>query len=281
MAKSTWVDYSAKFKIFIGFSNGLGHLPELQKLSLFIAELYRNNLCVATVRSYLSAISFHYKLTGCIDVTKDPLILMAVKGLGRKMSGKRPIRKPITLNLLHALIFEVGRRSSSVYEATLFKALFSVMYYAALRVGEVGWSGTSKHALRADGVSFTHKGMFLKLHSYKFSTAPATIFITRRRGKFCPVKLAHEYLRVRPKGSLNFFVDKYGNPIKRIIISDKLRLALLGLGIDHNSYNCHSFRIGAATDLWEENASSEKIRLFGRWNSGAFRRYLKPRAIVR
>ena len=44
-------------------------------------------------------------------------------------------------------------------------------------------------------------------------------------------------------------------------------------------YNCHSFRIGKATDMAQSGFSTEQIAIAGRWKTNAFKRYIKPEII--
>jgi hypothetical protein len=46
-------------------------------------------------------------------------------------------------------------------------------------------------------------------------------------------------------------------------------------GLDSSRYKGHSFRIGAASLSAEKGLSDSQIRAMGRWNSNAFRKYIR------
>ena len=46
-------------------------------------------------------------------------------------------------------------------------------------------------------------------------------------------------------------------------------------GLNVKNYKSHSFRIGAATTAWAKGFSEEQIQQMGRWNSEAFKKYIR------
>ena len=108
VSSSTWKDYWVKHRVFVSFAHNYTGSSGLDKLSLFIAHLYKKNLSVGTIRSYLSAISFHYKLGNHPDITKVPVIVLALKGLAKHVLRHGLTRKPIRIGLLHSLIRIIG-----------------------------------------------------------------------------------------------------------------------------------------------------------------------------
>lgn len=49
----------------------------------------------------------------------------------------------------------------------------------------------------------------------------------------------------------------------------------LFIGLNPKQYKSHSFRIGAASHAFQCHIPEEKIRLMGRWNSNAVKRYFR------
>lgn len=66
-----------------------------------------------------------------------------------------------------------------------------------------------------------------------------------------------------------------GLPISRQYFTQQLRLALAFCNLDLQSYNTHSFRIGAATTAASLGFSELQIQSMGRWNSSAFKKYIR------
>ncbi|OCT88145.1 hypothetical protein XELAEV_18016778mg [Xenopus laevis] len=90
---------------------------------------------VAYVKKQLAAISFFLRLFGQVDVTKAAVVKQFLKGW-HKEKFVADKRKPITLDLLHKLLLVSESVCLSDFEATLFKLLFLLIFFAALRVSE-------------------------------------------------------------------------------------------------------------------------------------------------
>ena len=91
----------------------------------------------------------------------------------------------------------------------------------------------------------------------------------------CPVFNMERYLRVRPKIGGILFCHLNSKPLTRYQVSAMLKKAIRFLGLNKNHYNTHSFRIGAATTASVMGKSDEEIMKFGRWNSVAFKKYIR------
>ena len=64
-------------------------------------------------------------------------------------------------------------------------------------------------------------------------------------------------------------------PITRSFLNSQLQLSLKFSGLNLKNYKSHSFRIGAATTAWAKGFSEEQIQQMGRWNSEAFKKYIR------
>ena len=71
------------------------------------------------------------------------------------------------------------------------------------------------------------------------------------------------------------FCHQNGTPVTRQHLSDVLKEIITSLSMNPNHYNTHSFRIGKATDLAENNYTHTQIAMIGRWKSYEFQKYLK------
>ena len=63
-------------------------------------------------------------------------------------------------------------------------------------------------------------------------------------------------------------------------VTTVLKSQLTHLNYDATLYNTHSFRIGRASDMATEGYSENQIAMVGRWNSDAYKRYIKPDRIT-
>jgi hypothetical protein len=64
-------------------------------------------------------------------------------------------------------------------------------------------------------------------------------------------------------------------PITRSFFNSQLQLSLKFAGLNLKNCKTHSFRIGAATTAWAKGFSEEQIQQMGRWNSKAFKKYIR------
>lgn len=91
----------------------------------------------------------------------------------------------------------------------------------------------------------------------------------------CPVTAAREYCKLRgpEEGPFFCFVDK--TPIPRQFFTSQLQLSLKWCNKDIRNYKGHSFRIGSASHASSTGISDEQIQPMGRWNSNAFKKYIR------
>jgi hypothetical protein len=66
-----------------------------------------------------------------------------------------------------------------------------------------------------------------------------------------------------------------GQPISKHFFTKHLRATLAFCNLDLHRYQSHSFRIGAATTAASMGFSEIQIQNMGRWNSSAFRKYIR------
>lgn len=66
-----------------------------------------------------------------------------------------------------------------------------------------------------------------------------------------------------------------GNPITRHYFTQQLQAALSFCDLNLQNYHTHSFRIGAASTAAAKGFTELQIQTMGRWNSNAFRKYIR------
>ena len=256
-----------------------------ENIALYISHLDLKNLQPSTIQSHLSAISFLSQMNNMQDHTGSFNVEKIMKSLHKK-SHTTDTRLPINQNLLNSIIYITATQCDSVYESALYRAMFSLSYYALLRVGECT---QSKHVLTTNNVkriltAGSCQAITIQFSSFKNSSnknsAPPVLEIQRRGGESCPVKIISHYLLVRHAGEGPIFVNFSGKPITSKQFRDKLKLCASFLSLDVPRFNTHSFRIGRATDMLDEGYTEAQIRAAGRWQSRAFMKYLRPRNIM-
>ena len=119
-------------------------------------------------------------------------------------------------------------------------------------------------ALKLALVHFKHSDVLHPVNILIYSDEPV-----------CPVSLVRDYLALRGLSSGPLFCWPGGQPILRSFFSTSLRQALHYCGLDSERYKSHSFRIGAASWAASKGLSDAQIRVFGRWKSNAFLKYIR------
>ena len=256
-------------------------------VGLYITHLRHKNphkkLRCSTIRSHLSAISYHYKINGLSNPTSAFLISKLLTSFTKQDSAPFS-RKAISLSLLAKLIKSLTAALNNRYDRKLYALAFSILYHAALRSSEVCLTPTSKHTLQTNIVSgkwsWGKRCLKIALHSHKHSTEPPPpVLLQARADCTCPVKLYHKYTKVRGPSEGPLLIHSSGDPIIRPSLASVLRQCLGILGKRPSSYNTHSFRIGKATDMAKAGCTDLQIKLTGRWHSQALQRYIKPSSI--
>ena len=107
-------------------------------LCLFISYLISRKLAPSSVTSYLSAISYVHKLRGLHDPTKSFLNSKAINGSQQSTArGGVDIRLPVTRPVLRGLVRALSFTNCSVFQRSLFSAVFLVAFYGLFRIGEL------------------------------------------------------------------------------------------------------------------------------------------------
>jgi hypothetical protein len=250
-----------------------------QQIVLFIAHLNNIGLQYSTIRSYISAISFTHRLAHSPDPTTSLVVTKTLQGL-QNINKDIPSNSllPITKPLLHRLIDILPLATSSPYTQVLMKSLFLLTYYACLRAGEAVISATDSHTINLEQISRLQEAYSISFTSYKHSNhnMPKIILSKQPTPKYCPVVALDQYLNLRSTSPGHLFLSESALPLTRNAFSLYLKSCLSMLGIPPHSYNTHSFRIGRATQLFQDNVPLQIIKSAGRWKSTAFLKYIRP-----
>ena len=205
-----------------------------------------------------------------------------IKGMAKK-GGPSKRKDAITRSLLHDLVLCLKKFQSN-FMSTLLKAVFLLAYHGCFRIGELCKSKDLSHTIKLDNVLFINSPVThleITLNSFKHSKSPSTFSIPPSPDSdFCPIRALLHYLKIRPPGLGPLFLTETGSPLNRVTVSKILKSSLANLGLQPDSFDTHSFRVGRATDLALSGASDSLIREAGRWSSNAFQKYLRFDAFV-
>ena len=280
-SKKQYLYYWNVFSAFVSSNLTCNLLDCKQRhIEYFVAHLHHEKrLSVASIRTYLSAIAFHFQSQHLRDPTKSFIITAMLKGYG-KHDPKQAIRRAITSNILIKLQNNLFSSSLSRYYKLTYFFVYFMMYHAALRVSEICFTATPHHALTFTSVHYcpNRTSLILQLCTYKHSNrSPPPIVI------HCTDLVRDLFLKfIRLRGNYpgQLFCHPSRDPITRDSLVTQLRYQLSSLGYDPLLFNTHSFRIGKITDMHREGKSELQIRSIGRWSSSAYLKYIKPTYIV-
>ena len=182
---STLLRYHRGIRRFTKFcvSTGLQiNLPvDSHLVSLYIAHLSLQNLKASTIRTLLSPIGWYHKINSLPDPTQSFMVLRLLEGVKRSSTLPSNRVSPISLPVLHEVLYALPKVLSSPHDIAAYSALFLLSYYAALRACEVVKSGTSKHMITIDNVevksSPSGNSIIITLPSYKHSKSPAHLLL--------------------------------------------------------------------------------------------------------
>ena len=288
---STASNYLAIWRSFNKFLIRLDRKPDTweERTALYCTHLIDQGSQSSTIKSYVSAIKATLKNDGYIWNDNYVLLAGLIKAC-RLKNDHVSCRFPIKLGLLEMILFETERNYRNIgqpFLEKLFKALFALVYYGMMRIGELV---QGNHTVKAKDV---HVGqnknkILIYLNTSKthgMDKEPQMIKITgvdsysiEKRRFFCPFDLLCAYVDERggfESDKEPFFVFRDGTPVKPDHVRRLLCKLLMDLNLDHTLYNTHSFRAGRSVDMLKSGAKISEIKSAGRWQSNVLFKYLK------
>ena len=276
---STQAAYQRAWDRFLVFTSSfqppLVSLPALPStVAMYVTSLVDDEarFAASTITSALSAIAYRHKL-----LDYDPTSHFVIKKLLTSINNSRPggdVRIPISHPVLCNIIATAKNAMRSPYEAALAAAMFSTMFAALLRVGEVT---SSPHIIMLDNVQLSSAGVTISFVSFKHHQGrPITLtFAPTGNSVACPLRCSTVYARLRGSAPGPWFAWSDGRPITPAWFRRALAACLSHASITAPMITPHSFRIGAATHAAASGMTILQIKAMGRWNSDAFARYIR------
>lgn len=239
----------------------------------FIAHLFDSGLAPASITTHVAAISFWHDLHQWVNPTRHPLVQKLLLGV-RNSRRSSYMRAPVTIPILRRLVRALAHPSFSSYTSILLTAVFTLAFYAFLRVGE--FTHSTHTLFLSDCYLVPFRSLMLSFRSFKFSRGSSPHLVIPYSGHdLCPVRSLFAYLSVRPQASGPLFLTDSGQPLTSKLFSACLSQACQIAHINSSTIKPHSFRIGAATTAAALGVPSDTIQIMGRWSSAAFSRYIR------
>ena len=282
-SQNTWKTYNNGLTSFVSFrlEEGLGNTwpPSISHLVNYVAYLSKLGYAPATVKVYLSGLSYYLRINELTDLTSSFIIQKMLKGMD-KLYGVVDSRKPITLEILARLINSLQFVCSSVYECTLFRSMFSLAFFAFLRIGEITINRNTQHVINNDDVNVSHhsQSAYITIPFSKTDQKGLSTTLTVEsfnQVDICPVRLLLNFISIRHQNNGPLFCHFNKTGVTRYQFSSVLCKTMKFIDCNPNEYNTHSFRIGAATHFAMNGHTDEDIMTLGRWKSASFKRYIR------
>jgi hypothetical protein len=244
---------------------------------------------VSVVRKYLAAVRAWHIVQGWPPPLSDEdhnRINWSLRGL-ENMQGnrKRPIRPPITINMLRGL--HASLNLNDPFEACIW-AMAVCAFWGMMRFGEVSVTtrdafDPSRHLKRRD--AFFGRDLdgkhYVRLDLPSAKTAKPgeiqSVFMIPQEG-LCPIEALQNLARVVPAGPddpLFSWRDKHGSirPMVKSKAISHINSILKSSG--WGTLFGHSFRIGGASFYLSQKVDPEIVRIAGRWRSLAYEAYIR------
>ena len=288
LAKNCWKTYKTALESFYKLRLEYGLLDswpaQLDELINFIAYLSLKSISPSTISAYISGISYAHKIRGLGDRTHSFIITKMLEGLRRRSPAKLDLRTPVSISLLQKIISALPSVWFSHFEACLFSSVFSLSFFALLRVGEITTESKSvlgPHVICRQDVNFNvidgRLELQLRIRSSKADQRQnsVTLIIPEQDTELCAVKILHNYLNMREPSPLSpLFLHFDGSYLTRFQFNAILRKTLQFCGVkDH--IRSHSFRIGGTSELARKGVLDNDIQKWGRWASDAYSSYIR------
>ncbi|XP_075687663.1 uncharacterized protein LOC142656621 [Rhinoderma darwinii] len=251
----------------------------LVALLYWLGDAWEAGFSLAKVNRFISALAFGFKLQGFRDVSKEFLVVQALKGL-RRGRVEADCRRPVSFSLLMSLGVSLVSVCHSSSEVELFRLAFSLAFFGALRIGELVSPSTKRAGgLRRGEVSLYGDRLEVWLRRSKtdqLGKGKRIVLFALPGSAMCPVACMRVFKPQAGSPELPLLCYEDGSFLSRFQFGAVFKKCLAAVGVAAGPYSSHSFRIGAATEAGRWGLDDDGVRRIGRWESNRFKSYLRP-----
>lgn len=284
LSTSTVVAYRRSWQLLLSWKTDITFPISVTDICNFIGYLFSSNYSSSSIASHISAVSYVHKVLNVTDPTQAFVTKKIIKGC-QALGPTKDTRLPITADILQQLLNALNHTVTQYSLRIMLRALFLLAFHAFLRLGEITAKSvkSSKHLLQRPDISFEYQGTTLSgvqliMREYKTNKHHTPLVISLQSttdSAYCPVQALFTYLQFFNHRVGPLFQTMDGLPVTYSKVTSYLKTAIQFIGLDPNNFKGHSFRIGAATHAASLGYSQNIIQKLGRWNSDAFRRYIR------
>ncbi|XP_033369801.1 uncharacterized protein LOC107202702 [Parus major] len=266
-----WQAYLEGLRKFLVFREIMG-MPAawpipVEQIRGFLAV--ESNFSASKTLIYMAALSYLSKLTCSSDPLQDPITCCMVTGLKRRVGIPRDIYLPVTIEILRSLLGALESVCITHYECLLFRALFTVAFFGALRIGEM----VAKHRnvlqpelLYLSDIQLMARKVLLFLPYSPVDQERHVISLALSGEPWvCPVLALRSYLTARSQQEGPLFVHSDLRSVTKREFLAVLRCALSLLGLCPEQFGVHSFWMGTAVTAARCGYPGEDVTRLARW----------------
>ncbi|XP_061235747.1 uncharacterized protein LOC133226341 [Neopsephotus bourkii] len=232
---------------------------------LTVESLYSSSKALV----YAAGLVYLSKLTGNSDPLGDPITRFMVIGLKRRAGILRDKYLPVTIEVLRSLLGALESVCITHYECLLFRALFTVAFFGALRIGEM----VAKHRgvlqpelLHLSDLQLMERRVAFHLRNFSVGQERHVISLGLSEEPWvCPVLAVQNYMIVRSQLEGPLFIHLNNTAVTKRDFLSVFRGALRLLGLCPEQYGVHSFWLGTAVTATRCGYPWEDVTRLARW----------------
>ena len=215
---------------------------------MFISYCFENGVFPATIKTYISGLSFYHKLNNWYDPSELSVVKKLLEGCQRSRTSVDN-RAPITPQILHSICLSLQFLCYNDYEAILFKAAYLLAYFGLMRVT---WQHSGR-SLQFNDIKFEeNNAVTIAIRQSKTCQAgnPTYLHIPcEANHSMCPVCALQKYFDIRPTILGYFFKHQNNRTLTRAQFSAVLAKRISSLPFSGRHILSHSLHIGRASEL--------------------------------
>ncbi len=246
-------------------------------MEAFVVYAHEHGLRDVTIGVYISGLKhFVTDAFGRHQIPGARTVKILLKGCQKAQGPPRYGKLGIGILRLRSLLDHLNHTGASLYDVTLWKAMFCCAFFAASRISEYLRTADGLKLLTCEKVSRLENGgirfLLLKTKNNPSGRSQEVDFLRLVGEPACPAAALGDYLKMRQPSAPNapFFADWRGRPIVPEQFNDELKrlMAIVEPGLK-GRFTSKSFRIGPTSDAFSLGVSELDIGNLGRWAIGS------------
>ncbi len=283
IADSTTRQYHSSLCRYVEFCKNLDLVAypiHQSNLMLFATEL-ADTMAHSGINVILCGVKFYAQKYGYnSEFSSYKRLYLLLRGIKRSQGKKfkKPLRSPITPDMLNQLKFNLFHSYRSCHDKLMLWSAMLSAFFGFLRISEFTSTRAKSFEVETtlclsdittlEGNSF---GLQLKASKTDPFRTGVQVRLAGNDSPLCPTHALRSYLQYRGGNEGPLFIFENGHYLTRQSFTRVIQELLPGI----KNISTHSFRIGAATTAAALGFPRWLIKSLGRWESDCFRLYIR------